>query len=72
MSMRNVTIRIDKDHEEKFDAIVHQLEKSGLSEAAPVKRFLMVSGRADEKAISRLSELEGIASVRPEQIYSAL
>jgi hypothetical protein len=72
MSQRNVTIRIEKGHEENFDTIVNQLEKSGVSEIAPRKRFLIVNGRVDENDISRLKNLRGIASVRPDQVYSTL
>lgn len=72
MSQRNVTIRIEKGHEENFDTIVNQLEKSGVSEIAPTRRFLIVNGRVDESEISRLKNLKGIASVRPDQVYSTL
>ena len=72
MSQRNVTIRIEKGHEENFDTIVNQLEKSGVSEIAPTRRFLIVNGRVDESAISQLKNLKGIASVRQDQVYSTL
>jgi hypothetical protein len=72
MSQRNVTIRIEKGHEDNFDTIVNQLEKSGVSEIAPTRRFLIVNGRVDESEISRLKNLKGIASVRPDQVYSTL
>jgi hypothetical protein len=42
------------------------------SEIAPRKRFLIVNGRVDESEISRLKNLRGIASVRPDQVYSTL
>lgn len=72
MSQRDVTIRIEKNQEENFDTIVSQLEKSGLTEVVPAKRFLIVNGRVDDSAISRLKDVEGIASVRPDQVYSTL
>lgn len=72
MSQRDVTIRIDKDHEKNFDTIVSQLKKSGLTEIAPTKRFLIVNGRVDESAISRLKDVKGIVSVRPDRVYSTL
>jgi len=72
MSQGDVTIRIEKNQEENFDTIVSRLEKSGLTEVAPAKRFLIVNGSVDDSAISRLKDVEGIASVRPDRVYSRL
>ena len=72
MSQRDVTILIKKNQEENFDTIVSQLEKRGLTEVAPAKRFLILNGRVEDSAISRLRDVEGMASVRPNRVYSTL
>ena len=72
MRKRNLTIRIQKDREKDFDSIVFQLKKKGLTDVSPAKRFLIVSGVADENAITQIEQVEGIASVRPEQVFSAI
>lgn len=72
MSEIGVTVRVDKDHASKFASIVLELERVGLNGIQRQDRFLMVQGYVRPDRLVELRRMEGVASVREEQSYSAL
>ncbi len=67
----DVTIRLEKSASAKMDEIVRALEGLGLKEVEPHHRFMVVNGRASVGSIDKMKQVEGVASVREDQIYTA-
>ena len=67
----DVTIRISRDHADKFDHIVNALQGRGLVAVEGHKRFLIVNGAVAPDKLEELGRVAGVASVRPDRIYRA-
>jgi methylmalonyl-CoA mutase cobalamin-binding subunit len=66
-----VTVRLDRAAAVDFAEIIEKLRRAGLKDVAPHERLMMVSGTVDSGALDSLRAVPGVASVRPDQKYSA-
>ncbi|WP_036283368.1 hypothetical protein [Methylocystis sp. ATCC 49242] len=67
----DVTIRIDKAQAQRIEEIVQALQKLGLDHIERHLRFMIVNGRVRADLLDALRRVEGVASVREDQIYKA-
>lgn len=66
---KDVTIRIDKAQAGRIGTIVNTLESLGLAQIERHDRFALINGTIDADRLDALRRVEGVASVREDQIY---
>ena len=67
----DVTIRLDKAGAARLDEVVHALEGLGLEHVETHARFGIVNGSVSADRVEALRQVEGVASVREDQVYKA-
>ena len=65
----DVTIRIDPAAAGRMDEIVEALKACGLDRVEGHARLMIVNGCIDSDAVGALTEVSGVASVRPDRTY---
>ena len=65
----DVTVRLDKAHTQRFEAIVQELERRGLAQVEKHQRFMVVNGSVPAAGVDALRSVEGVAEVREDRVY---
>jgi hypothetical protein len=69
MSQVRVCVSIDNDRLPQIDRIAQQLKSSGMNVEQTLSTIGVINGSIASDKLDRLSQIEGVQSVEPEQGY---
>jgi hypothetical protein len=69
MSQIRVCVSIDNDRLPQIDRIAQQLKSSGMNVEQTLSTIGVINGSIASDKLDRLSQIEGVQSVEPEQGY---